>query len=95
MVENSREKAGAGAIHSLNQPILVQVEENEHRRPTSVELRGRRVGVVSVADVWEIADEWWRASPIARRYYRVVVEGGATVNVFRDLVDGSWYAQQV
>ncbi|MDP6494835.1 MAG: hypothetical protein QGI09_05340 [Dehalococcoidia bacterium] len=55
---------------------------------------GHEARVTSIEDVWEIVDEWWRASRIARRYYRVAVEGGATITVFRDLVGGVWYRQR-
>lgn len=95
MVKNSRKKACFGAIHFLNQPILVQVEEDEHHSPRVIMLNGTKHGVSSVTDMWEIVDEWWRSNPINRRYYRVDVESGATLTVYRDFVSGYWYFQQV
>jgi hypothetical protein len=50
--------------------------------------------VVAIDDQWEIADEWWRAEAVARRYYEVTTEDGASVTVFRDVVGGGWYAQR-
>jgi hypothetical protein len=46
-----------------------------------------------VLETWRIDDEWWR-KPIARRYVEVVLEDGAHVVLFEDLVTGAWFAQQ-
>ena len=75
--------------------MRVDVEEDERQRPVSLALRHRRLKVISVDDLWEISDEWWRAEPIARRYYRLTVEDGPNVTVFHDLANGGWYRQQV
>jgi hypothetical protein len=72
----------------------VAVEEGEGHRPAAVTLRGRRLAVASIQDAWEIADEWWRPKPLHRAYYRAIVEGGAGVTLFRDLVSGAWYVQR-
>ena len=47
-----------------------------------------------VEEVWRIAEEWWREAPIERTYYRLVVAGGRTLTVFRDLEDEQWYEQR-
>ena len=93
MVKNSREKAGPGPIRALNLPEPVDVQENESHGPVALVLNGRKLKVTSIEDVWEIVDEWWRTAPIARRYYRLIVEGGPRVTVFRDLLNGLWYRQ--
>ncbi len=93
MVANPRKKAGPGRIRPLNQPAPVQVQEDEGDAPGTVVLRHKELRVTSIQDVWEVVDEWWRANPIARRYYRVAVEGGTTVTVFRDLISGAWCEQ--
>ena len=94
MVKNTRETRSPGPIRALNQPELVQVKESRAQGPVAVNIRHRRLKVVSIEDVWEIADEWWRAGPIARRYYQVSLEGGTTATIFRDLVSGLWYEQR-
>ena len=63
--------------------------------PDKVILRGREFGVTSILDMWEIVDEWWRAEIVSRRYYRVIIEDGKHLSVFRDLVSGVWYGQNV
>ena len=73
----------------------IDVREDGRQRPISVTLRRRRLEVASIQDVWEIADQWWRDNPIARRYFRVALDGGSTVTVFRDLTSGVWYEQRV
>ncbi len=95
MVKNPGKKTSPSRIRPLNRPEPVQVEEDNDRRPSAIVSRGRSAVVTSIEDVWEIVDEWWRASPIARRYYRVAVQGGATTTVFRDLASGAWYEQRI
>ena len=95
MVENTGETAGAGPIRPLNLPAPVTVEEDERHEPVAVILRRQRLGVTSVEDRWEIQEEWWRAKPIVRTYYRVATEDGRRITLFRDRVDGAWYRQQI
>jgi len=49
--------------------------------------------VVSLDEVWSIDEEWWREKPIVRMYYRVNLEEGRQVTVFRDMLHGVWYRQ--
>ena len=62
------------------------------RRPRGGE--GRTLVVEQVEEVWRIAEEWWREAPIERTYYRLLVDGGRTLTVFRDLEDEQWYEQR-
>ena len=98
MVKAARKKTGISPIRALNQPVPVpvpvQVQEDSHPRPVSVTLRSRMLEVASIGDVWEIVDEWWRTDPIARRYYKVVLEDGTGITIFRDLLSGLWYEQR-
>ena len=95
MVKAARKKTGISPIRALNQPVPVQGLEDSHPRPVSITLRRRMLKVASIGDVWEIVDEWWRASPIARRYHAVVLEDGSSATLFRDLLGGLWYRQRV
>jgi len=70
------------------------VEEPElpaDRRTDGPTDRQRRVD--EVVEEWRIDDEWWR-TPIHRRYFEVVLEGGAHVVLFEDLVSGEWFLQR-
>lgn len=97
MVKSPRETPGAGPIRALNLPTPVAVEEDESGRPVALTFlrnRRRRLRVSAIEDLWEIQEEWWRARPVARTYYRVTLEDGRTLTVFRDMVDGGWHVQQ-
>ncbi len=86
----------------LPQPLRVRTDERDEpaevtllprgvQRPRGGE--GRTLVVEQVEEVWRIAEEWWREAPIARTYYRLLVDGGRTLTVFRDLEDEQWYTQ--
>jgi hypothetical protein len=49
--------------------------------------------VESVVETWRIDDEWWREKAVSRRYWRVVLEDGRVVDVYRDLITGKWWRQ--
>ncbi len=88
MVKNTGKAPGAGAIRPLNLPVPVVVKEDESRRPVSVVLRGRRLEIASIEDVWEIDDEWWRPVPVHRLYYRTITTDGARLRLFREALGG-------
>jgi hypothetical protein len=94
MVKTAGKKTRPGSIRALNLPALLDAEEDGRRRPVSITLRRRTLAVASVEEVWEVLDEWWRASPVARRYYQVRLEDGTALTVFRDLLTGLWYRQR-
>ena len=94
MVANPRKKTGLSRIRPLNQPALIQVQEDERGMPRAVVLRHREVGVTSVQDMWEIVDEWWRTSSITRRYYLVVLDDNKSMTLFRDRLSDLWYEQR-
>ena len=94
MVENPRETPGPGALRPLNIPVAVTVEEDERQRPLALTLRGRRVEVTSIDDLWEIDEEWWRETPIIRMYYQVTTEDGRSITLFQDRVSGAWSLQR-
>ena len=79
-------------LQPLKQPRPVAVETNESGEPVAVVLRGRRLAVAQVQDVWRIDDEWWREE-ISRLYYRLLLEDGRPLVVFHDLVRELWCEQ--
>ena len=74
----------AGSVQALSPP-------KDGRQSLSYEWRK----VLEVLDVWRIEDEWWRKIRVSRLYYRVVLEDGTMVGLFKDLVSGDWYSQRV
>ncbi len=109
MVANTRKAARAGGIRSLDAPLPVRVEVDADGRPIAISVPKSRGAVrkknskrelpcqwrqvSEVLDSWRIDDEWWRKAPIARVYYRVVMEDDRSVTVFHDLATGEWYGQ--
>jgi hypothetical protein len=69
------------------------VEADGDGLPTAVWLAGRRCAVEAVLECWRIDDEWWRERPVSRVYYRLALEDGRVVTVFRDMVSGQWAMQ--
>lgn len=49
--------------------------------------------VARVLDRWRIDDEWWRERPIARLYHALLLEDGARLTVYHDLVADAWFEQ--
>jgi hypothetical protein len=74
--------------------------------PTAVELRGRWRTVVRVEEVWRIDDGWWRPHPVQRTYFRLALDDGRALTLYRDQADrgqggqggkgggGGWWLQR-
>ena len=95
----------------LNQPRPVAVQADAIGRPQRIAFpvggpqrqgRPHRWGAPHAVDwideAWRIVDEWWRTTPIARTYYRVVLADGRRLTLFHDDVSGSapttWFLQE-
>lgn len=50
--------------------------------------------VVTVTEEWRVDVEWWRLR-IWRDYYRVLTNQGYLVVIYHDLLEDSWYLQQL
>jgi len=61
--------------------------------PAGLYLSGHRCAVESVLEKWRIDDEWWRERPVSRVYWRLLLENGCAVDVYRDVARGRWYKQ--
>ena len=80
----------------LNAPVRIPVRVGPGGAPRAVGLRGHRcpVPVAQVAECWRIDEGWWGPNPVSRLYYRLVLDDGRLVTVYRDLRDGTWWAQR-
>jgi hypothetical protein len=54
---------------------------------------GREARVESIEEVWRLAEAWWREAPQARTYFRVFLDGGRPLTIYRDDVTGVWAEQ--
>jgi len=79
-------------LQPLKQPRPVAVETGESGEPGAIVLGERRLEVAQVQDVWRIDDEWWREE-VSRLYYRLLLEDGQVVTVYRDLLKDAWLRQ--
>jgi len=92
---------GEGKLRPLNSPRPLDVETDADGVPVGVHLSGQtgarlggqRCAVESVIETWRIDDEWWREQPVSRVYWRLLLENGCALDVYRDAVCGRWYKQ--
>lgn len=81
-------------LKPLARPRTVTVRTDDDGDPLFVRLPGktaRRVAVVR--ERWRIDDEWWRQA-ISREYRTIVLDDGAVLTLYHDLLDDSWYIQR-
>lgn len=81
-------------LKPLARPKAVTIRTDDDGEPVFVRLPGktaRRVAVVR--ERWRIDDEWWRQA-ISREYRTIVLEDGAVLTLYHDLLDDSWYVQR-
>jgi hypothetical protein len=93
MVANSGATPGSESFRHLNPPIPIAVRESPHQTPRAIRIKERWLRVVAIDDVCNVDEERWRQRPIVRMYYRVNMEDGRQITVFRDMLDGTWYQQ--
>jgi protein ImuB len=74
----------------LAQPKVIEVQANKDGQPQK--LRGR--AIEQERERWVVEDRWWTPRPLRRRYFELVLEGGADVTVFQDLQTRRWYEQR-
>lgn len=67
-------------------PVAVVRADTHGRRSTEV-------AIASLEEVWRVAEAWWREASQARTYYRVVLNGGHPLTLFRDDDSGAWFEQ--
>lgn len=93
MESSSGTQIGAHRLRPLNTPAPVRLRA-EDGVPQAVLQRARWRRVDHVDDVWRIDDGWWRPSPIARTYFRVALENGHVLILYRDDLAGTWWSQR-
>ena len=90
MVAASRSTSAARSAGRLNEPRPALVESSFDGTPWRV----NRQPVALVREEWRVVDRWWTESPVARRYFDVVLESGQHTVVFRDEERGGWFTQR-
>lgn len=93
MVKDTGKTVRADTYKPVNTPEALKVNEDALGLPAAVKLK-RREAVISIEDRWRIDDEWWRAEPVSRLYYNVLLASGQRLVLYKDLVGGGWYEQE-
>jgi hypothetical protein len=93
MVEDTGKTLRPGTYKPVNTPEELKIEEDAAGLPAAVKLK-RRQAVMTIEDRWRIDDEWWRAEPVSRLYYNILLSSGQRLVLYKDLVSGSWYEQE-
>jgi hypothetical protein len=94
-----RPPSSTTSLRPIGTPRVLEVRVDNADRPLAVvrvDARGRRndeAPVESIEEQWRLAEAWWREPAQARTYYRVVLEGGRLLTVYRDDITGDWYEQ--
>ena len=76
-------------VRRLGTPRSVDVGEHD-----GVPAQVGGTAVEAVSEDWLVEDRWWTDRPLRRRYFELVLEGGANAVVYRDLIAGGWFAQR-
>ncbi len=95
---------GTDRLRAVNVPQPAGVELDAGGSPAKIEMRSAEFGmrnndmqepvtIEAVRETWRIDDEWWR-EPITRTYYEVLLQGGARLVLFVDLVTLEWFVQK-
>ena len=92
MESGPRAKVGAHRLRPLNAPVPVQLRVDAGV-PRAVLQRAGWRRVDRVEQVWRVDDGWWRPSPVARTYFRLGLESGHVITLYRDDIEGTWWAQ--
>ena len=102
MVADPRATVRTAGLRPLGLPHPLVVQTDADREP--IEVGG--VPVTEVQEIWRIAEEWWRAVPLERTYYRLLLADDRLVTCFRDQTDtdlgadpegdlgGGWFEQR-
>ena len=84
--------SGKDAIRTLNEPRPVEVREDSEGEPESVLVRRHWQRVERIDDRWTF-DLWWLPQPVRRSYYRIDLDDGRRLTLFRDRWSERWYRQ--
>lgn len=96
---SQRPATASASLRPMGLPRSIAVRVDADGHPVSVvrvDARGRpgtEARVDGVEEVWRVAESWWRESSQARTYYRVILEGGRPLTLFRDDAAGDWFEQ--
>lgn len=94
MVTDSGRTHGLNTLRFLNQPIPIEVTMNRYSgEPSRIIQRGRATFVRTIFDTWTVNTYWWRKRALQRVYFSIVTADETILTVYKDSLNGGWYAQ--
>ena len=75
-------------------PLTISVKEKEKLKPSHIRIHGAYVRIYLIIDEWEVNEDWWTNQPIDRRYFKVILDNGREMVLFKDLSNNLWYKQR-
>jgi len=97
VVTHSGTPVGTHGLRPLGLPRPIAVTVDAFGLPRTVTRYGHACPVAQVADVWRVAEAWWREEPLGRTYVELQLEGGVVVTLFHDDACGpgdGWHEQR-
>ncbi len=92
MLQSAQELQAPSAVELPTVSVPVKVVTDYQGNPSAVRL-GRWVGVVGVLDCWRADDEWWEPQAKPKTYYKVALQNGFDLTIFREPSSGKWYQE--
>ena len=96
-------------LSPLGRPRPLHVACDETGLPARIQFprSDHPVAVTDIDQVWRIAEEWWRETPLARTYYQLRLADGRALTCFHDeslsanesvapndsITQNAWFAQ--
>ena len=74
-------------------PMPITVAEDVFHRPLFVTFLGDELKVDSIDQQWQDDAEPWERKPVSKLYYKVTLEDGQRLTVFRNMERGGWHRQ--
>jgi hypothetical protein len=94
-----RAPSSSPSLRPIGLPRALFVREDGNHTPLAiarVDIRGRRkaeASVQSVEGMWRLTEAWWREAAQTRTYYRVIIDDGRPITLYRDDTTGAWFEQ--
>ena len=94
MVRHTGTTPDTRRIRRLKTPLVLVVKASQDGVPLCLKLRGVWQDVTLLRRPWRIDQQWWRAEPVRRDYFRVAPEDGPPLTLYHDALSGEWYRQE-
>jgi hypothetical protein len=78
----------------LEKPEELKVRVNVQGVPITLVRNGESQRITKVYEKWRVAEEWW-GREILKNYFRVKTNKGLVYDIYRDMLNDSWYLSKV